>query len=75
METLLSACITILYKLYVYPTMVIVLVTTVSPFKALRAIDARIKSADVGTVSGHENVLPVNTRIQVVLYTKPALAE
>jgi hypothetical protein len=55
--------------------MVIVLVTTVSPFKAMRAIGARFKSADVGTVSGHKNVLPVNTRIQVVLYTRPRLAE
>jgi hypothetical protein len=55
--------------------MVIVLVTTVSPFRAMRAIDARCKSADVGTVSGHKNVLPVNTRIEVMLYTRPALAE
>ncbi len=73
METLLSACITTLYKLYVYPTMVIVLVTTVSPFKAMRPIDVRFKSADMGTVSSHKNVLPV--RIEVVLYTRPALAE
>ncbi len=49
--------------------------TTVFPFKAMRAIDVRFKSADVGTVSGHKNVLPVNTRIEVVLYTRPALAE
>jgi len=55
--------------------MVIVLVTTVSPFKAMRAIDVRFKSADMGTVSSHKNVLPVNTRIEVVLYTRPALAE
>jgi hypothetical protein len=53
--------------------MVIVLVTTVSPFKAMRPIDVRFKSADMGTVSSHKNVLPV--RIEVVLYTRPALAE
>jgi hypothetical protein len=75
METLLSACITTLYKLYVYPTIVIVLVITVSPFKAMRAIDVRFKPADVGTVSGHKNILPVNTRIEVVLYTRPVMAE